>query len=208
MGEPARRQELTYADYVALEAESQERHAFHDGEMFAMAGGTPAHARRGARVAGLLDSALADRPCFASSSDQRVRIDDENAVYPDAVVVCPPVATSPTDPHAITNPTVIVEVMSPSSAPWDRDGKFKLYRALPSLQHYVLVASTHWEVDHFRRLPDGAWRLSSHGPGDHVDLDAVDVRLAVDEVYAKIEAAGGPARTAARPAGPAKSPQD
>ena len=208
MGEPAGCQELTYADYLAFEAESQERHAFHDGEMFAMAGGSPAHARLGARVAGLLDSALADRPCFASSSDQRIRIDNENAVYPDAVVICPPVATSPTDRDAITNPTVVVEVLSPSSAPWDRDGKFKLYRALPSLQHYVLVASTHWEVDHFRRLPDGAWRLSSHGPGDYVDLDAVSVRLAVDEIYAKIEAAGGPARTAARPAGPAKSPQD
>lgn len=208
MGEPARCQELTYADYLAFEAESQERHAFHDGEMFAMAGGSPAHARLGARVAGLLDSALADRPCFASSSDQRVRIDAENAVYADAVVVCPPLVPSPTDPDAITNPTVIVEVMSPSSASWDRDGKFKLYARLASLQHYLLVAATHWEVDHFRRLADGSWRMSTHGPGDAIDLDAIGVRLAVDEVYAKIEAAGGPARTAARPAGPSKSPQD
>jgi Uma2 family endonuclease len=100
---------------------------------------------------------------------------------------------------------VIVEVMSPSSAPWDRDGKFKLYRQLASVHHYLLVATTHWEIDHYRRLPDDSWRLSSHGPGGTVVLDAIGVTLDVDEVYAKVEDAGGPARTAARPTGPARS---
>ena len=206
MGEPAARLALTYEDYLAREAASDVRHAFHDGEMFAMAGGTPAHALLGANASAALRAALADKPCFASGSDQRVRVDAENAVYADAVVVCPPMAPSPSDPDAITNPTVIVEVLSPSSASWDRDGKFKLYGRLASLQHYLLVAATHWEIDHFRRLPDGTWRVSSHGPGESLDLDAIGVRLQVDDVYAKIEAAGGPARTEARPAGPSKSP--
>jgi hypothetical protein len=83
-------------------------------------------------------------------------------------------------------------VTSPTSAIWDRDGKFALYRTLPSLQHYVVVAHEAWQVDHFRRLPDGSWRMTSHGPGESLDLDALGITLAVNDLYAKVEAFGGP----------------
>ncbi len=79
-------------------------------------------------------------------------------------------------------------------------GKFALYRGLAALQHYVRVAHDAWQVDHFRRLTDGSWRMTRHGPGDRLDLDALGVTLAVDDLYDKVEAFGGPARTA-RPEG-------
>ncbi len=70
--------------------------------------------------------------------------------------------------------------------------------------HYVLVAQDHWQIDHFRRMDDGSWRMTSHGPGDEVHLDTLDVRFTVDEVYAKVEAFGGPSRDA-RPKGPPRT---
>lgn len=200
MAVPALSRSLSYADYLAHEAEASERHAFHDGELFAMAGGTPAHARLGARAVACLDAALAGHPCTATSADQRLYLGEGDAAYADAVVVCPPLERPPEDPHAITNPTLLLEVISPTSAGWDRDGKFALYRGLASLQHYVLVAHDAWQVDHFRRLPDGSWRMTRHGPGERLDLDALGVTLAVDDLYDKVEAFGGPARDA-RPAG-------
>ncbi len=192
MAAPVLERRWTHAEYLALELASNERHAFHEGEVYAMAGGTPAHALLGTNATRALGLALADKPCVATNSDQRIYLSSEHTVYADAVVVCPPLARTPADRDAITNPTLLLEVTSPTSATWDRDGKFALYRALPSLQHYVVVAHEAWQVDHFRRLPDGSWRMTSHGPGESLDLDALGVTLAVDDLYAKVEAFGGP----------------
>lgn len=204
MAGPAPSRRMSYADYLDHEAEASERHAFHDGELFAMAGGTPAHALLGTNATRALATALVSHPCTATNSDQRIYLGDDGAAYADAVVVCPPLARPPEDPHAITNPTLLLEVTSPTTSGWDRDGKFALYRGLASLQHYVLVAHDAWQVDHFRRLPDGSWRMTRHGPGERLDLDALGVTLAVDDLYDKVEAFGGPARDARpdrRPAG-------
>lgn len=192
---------MTYADYLRAEEQAAERHAFHDGEMYAMAGGTTVHALLATEVTRALGNALAEKPCAAVGADQRVAIDEDNATYPDALVLCPPVQRPPGDPHAVSNPTVLVEVLSPSTEVWDRTTKFALYARLASVQHYVLVAQDCWRVEHWRRMQDGAWRYTVHGAGDHVDLDAVGVRVPVDSLYAKAEAFGGPGRDA-RPATP------
>jgi Uma2 family endonuclease len=197
----AARLRTTYADYLRDEELASERHAFHDGETYAMAGGSTVHALLATEVVRALGNALVGRPCAAVGADQRVCIDEDDATYPDVAVLCPPIERPPHDPHAVTNPTVIVEVLSPSTELWDRSGKFALYARLGSLQHYVLVAQDRWRVEHLRRMEDGAWRLTVHGPGDVLVLDAVDVRVSVDELYAKVEAFGGPGRDA-KPAGP------
>ena len=115
---------VTYADYLRAEARSDARHAFHDGELYAMAGGTTVHALLATEIACALGNALAGNPCAAVGSDQRVAIDDDNATYPDALVLCPPVERPAGDPHAVTNPRVLVEVLSPSTEVWDRTTKF------------------------------------------------------------------------------------
>ena len=195
--------EITVEDYLRAEAEAPERHAFHDGEIFAMAGGSTVHALLAVEVGARLSVGLAGKPCAALSGDQRIHVDRGNVSYADVVVLCPPIERPPNDRHGVTNPTAIVEVLSPSTEGWDRGPKFALYKRLPSLVHYVLVAQDYWQIDHFRRMDDGSWRMTSHGPGDEVDLDTLGVRFKVDEVYAKVEAFGGPGRDAT-PRGPGR----
>jgi Uma2 family endonuclease len=192
MTEPGQRR--SYADYLAAEEIAAERHAFHGGEIFAMAGGTTVHALLATEATVLLGNALVGRPCAAVTTMLRIHIDADNATYPDVAVLCPPVQRPPDDPNAVSNPIVLVEVLSPSTEAWDRGGKFALYTTLPSLRHYLLVAQDSWRVEHYRREDDNSWRLTVHGPGDHVQLDAIDVRFAVDELYTKAEAFGGPTR--------------
>jgi len=181
-----------YKDYLAAEEVAAERHAFHNGEAFAMAAGTTLHALLATEFACLLGNALVGRPCAATSAHQRIHIDADNATYPDVAVLCPPLLRPPADPNAVSNPAVLVEVLSPSTEAWDRGGKFALYATLPSLRHYVLVSQDCWRVEHYRREGDGSWRLTVHGPGDALFLDTLEARIAVDELYAKSEAFGGP----------------
>lgn len=178
---------MTYADYLAFEATAEERHEFHDGELFAMSGGTPVHARLIQRVGTALDNALRGRPCLAQSSAQRVRATPTRAVYADALVVCPPLVHPDDDPDAITNPVVVVEVLSPTTEAFDRGAKFALYRALLSVQHVLFVSQGRRFIEHFRRQADGSWRLDEHAAGSVVRLEAVDAHLAVDDVYERIE---------------------
>jgi Uma2 family endonuclease len=196
-----RRRALRYADYLEAEAASPERHALHDGVVYAMTGGSTAHAVLTAELLRLLGNALAASPCFAASGDQRLYIDEDNATYADAVVLCPPLRRPPQDPHAVCNPTVIVEVLSPSTAAWDRGGKFDLYAQLPSLRTVLFIEQDQWRVEQRDRLDGGGWRLQAHGPGGVVRLDQPALTLEVDALYQRVEAAGGPGRgQAPRPA--------
>jgi len=192
MAPPARLVRSTREEYLAAEARSPVRRAFHGGEVFAMAGGSTVHALLSAEAVRLLGNALVGRPCAAAGADARVHIDDNNLTYPDALVVCPPVLRPPGDAHSIANPVVLVEMLSPSTEAWDRGGKFALYARMPSVRHVLLVSQEAWQITHHARAADGGWRTTLHGPGDTVALDALDVRLAVDEVYAKAQGFGGP----------------
>ena len=119
MGDPVQR--TSYAEYLALEAESEQRYEFVDGFVHAMAGGTPEHSRLAIAVAAELRSALAGSSCAVYGSDLKLRIDaTKRTTYADVVVVCGAEQTSPIDPNAITNPTMIVEVLSPSTEASDR----------------------------------------------------------------------------------------
>lgn len=148
-----------------------------------MAGGTPEHGRIQANLIREIGNALGRRPCVVFSSDVRVRIDaSDRTTYPDLSVVSGKREVSRIDPHAITNPVVIVEVLSESTEREDRGEKFAHYRRLGSLQEYVLVAQEARRIEVFRRSPQG-WVLSEAGPGEQLGLESVEVRVAVDDVY-------------------------
>lgn len=178
--------------YLAAEEASSERRALHNGEVFAMAGGSTVHALLSARAAALLDRALDGRPCAALSGDQRVHINETNVTYPDVVVACPPLERPPLDRHGISNPTLLVEVLSPSTEQWDRGGKLRLYRTIPSLRHVLFIAQTHWRVELWSRGEDGVWWLREAGPGGAVHLAHLDLTLEVDALYARSADFGGP----------------
>ncbi len=182
----------TWEDYLAEDEAFEGKLEFYDGEVYAMAGGTPAHAVITANMTGLVWSGLRGKPCMAMSPDQRVALDNDDACYPDVSVVCGEPVYKPR--HTLTNPTLLVEVLSPSTATWDRTGKLARYRALTSLRYVVLVAFDEWHLTLFAREDDGTWTWSTANPGESLELPLLGLSLAVDDVYANVERAGGPSR--------------
>lgn len=175
---------MTYSEYLAFEATSEVKHEFLRGEVWAMAGGTPSHAALQANVILALGTRLKGRPCRVFTSDLRVRISEtDRSTYPDVTVVCGKQQTAPEDPNAITNPTLIVEVLSESTEASDRGEKFQHYARLPSLQEYVLVSQKARRVDVFRRAEGESWTFVPFTTGN-VDLKALEVAISPDELYA------------------------
>ena len=163
MTAPARlRPRYSYAEYLAYERDTEHKHEFDDGEIVAMAGGSRRHNALALRIGAALDAAR--RPgCVAFQSDQRVRVlATGKATYPDVSLVCGPIAGDPADPDGstLTNPTLIVEVLSPATEAYDRGGKWQQYQLIPSLQEYVLVSQSEPRIEHYRRRPSGAWEYA------------------------------------------------
>jgi len=175
---------MTYAEYAAAESKSAIKHEWLNGEVFAMAGGTPEHAGLAASVIGELRSALRGHPCRVFSSDLRVKAQATGlGTYPDASVVYNKLETDAEDPQSIVNPTVLVEVLSDSSEAYDRGEKFAHYRRIPSLREYVLIAQHEPRIEVHRRNEFGRWELYEAGAGESIELASVGCQLSVDDVY-------------------------
>ena len=179
--------DVSYAEYLAFERDSEAKHEYVNGQIYAMSGGTPEHGRLAWNLMGLLHEALRGRPCTAFTSDVRVRIPATGrATYPDVSVVCGKLERDTEDADAITNPIVLVEVLSPSTESSDRGDKFLHYRRLPSLREYVLVAQDAPRIEVFSRGQDErgeTWVMTEAGPGQVARLPSLGVELAVDDVY-------------------------
>jgi Uma2 family endonuclease len=184
MTEPARQPSHTFAEYLALETKSDARHELVNGEILAMSGGTPEHSRLAASVIRELGVALRGRPCVTFTSDLRVRVQATGlTTYPDATVVCGRIEVDPEDKNTVTNPVVLVEVLSDSTETYDREDKRAHYRLIPSLREYVLVSQHERRIEHHHRNADGTWTLRDVRAGERARLDAVGCELAVDAVY-------------------------
>jgi len=179
----ARHHHYTYQEYLAFERSANVRHEFFDGEIYAMAGGTPTHAATCVNVSSLLRDQLRGRGCQTHSSDLRVRVLETGlATYPDVTVVCGRREIDPDDHNTVTNPTLVVEVLSPSSADYDRGEKLEHYKRIPSLREVVLVAHDERLIEVWRRGDGGAWSRREVRSGN-LTLTSVPCTLAVDEVY-------------------------
>lgn len=175
-------------EYLAFERTSSEKHEFHDGEVFAMAGARRRHNQLGARLGGLLDAALRGRPCEVYSSDMKVRIPNRDRyMYPDVSVACGEPLFEDEEELVLLNPLLICEVLSPTTQSYDRGDKFADYRTIPSLREYVLVAPQENRVEHHAWQPGGAWLLRElRQPGDVLVLSALGVEFPLSEIYAGI----------------------
>jgi Uma2 family endonuclease len=181
---PAHRIHHTWAEYLALERSSNVKHEYLDGQIYAMAGGTPEHAALAATVIGLLFPQLRDGRCRVHDADLRVRVRETGlATYPDVTVVCGKRERDPDDEQAVTNPTLIVEVLSRSTEEYDRGDKFEHYKRLPSLREYVLVSHRERSVEVWARGADNAWTCSVSRDGQAARLDSIGARLDVRELY-------------------------
>jgi Uma2 family endonuclease len=174
---------MTYAEYLAVEEAADTKHEYVDGRVVAMAGGTLEHSRLQGEVAYQLRRQLESSGCRVLTSDARVRIESTNSArYPDVSVVCREVERAVDDPEGLANPTLLVEVLSPSTERSDRGEKFAHYKHIASLQEYVLVAQDDARIEVFRRTDDG-WLLNEAGPGQSLELRSIDATLDVDALY-------------------------
>jgi len=192
MSLPARRL-FSDDEYLLLERAARHRSELVNGEIYAMAGASETHILIAGNVFAELHAQFKGRPCRAYANEMRVQINTTGAyVYPDVTAVCGDPVFRP-DAHldTLTNPTLVVEVLSPSTEDYDRDEKAAHYRRLPSLREYVLVAQDRPHVEVYRRrgdAPAGAeWILSeANGLNETVRLAAVGCDLALSEIYDRI----------------------
>jgi Uma2 family endonuclease len=179
--------DVTPEQYLELERKSDIKHEYYNGRMWAMSGGTVTHATISGNVTSALDVALRGTPCRYFNSDLRLAVHSSSLyTYPDAMVVCGPLQLL--EPDTIANPVVIFEVLSPSTAAWDRGGKFRRYRSIPALQEYVLISQDAYVVEKYERQPDSRWLLSeSSGLEAVLALNSVPCTIALRDVYRWVE---------------------
>lgn len=177
------RRRNSYAEYLELDETSNVKLEFFDGEIFAMAGGTPDHAELAMNV-GIALAPVRDHGCHVHSSDLRIRVLATGlAAYPDVTVVSGPKQFDPESRTTVINPISIVEVLSDSTQQYDRGEKIEHYRQIPSLQLCLLVSHRQRQIEVWRRDADGSWSSAEYHTGAVIELDAIGVRFAVDEVY-------------------------
>lgn len=187
----------TVDEYLALEREAEERHEYLDGVIYAMAGESPEHGAICMNLSRIVSTRLLGTPCQAFSKDIKVRSGpDPKALhplkglfsYPDLVVVCGELRFHDKYRDVLLNPTVIIEVLSPTTEAFDRGQKFWRYRTyLSSLVDYVLVSQSIPMIDHYVRRPDGEWVLSTVGDlGDSLSLGSIDCNLRLADVYDRV----------------------
>jgi len=179
---------LSYEEYLELEERSDERHFYWDGEIFAMSGASEPHNVIETSLVIALSGALKGHPCRPYTGNLRLRSlrQPTRSAYADAVVVCGKPNKHPGDRHATSNPTVVFEVLSPSTERFDRGEKFAWYRSFDTLRSYVLVSQERVSVEHFHREGD-LWTLRVHGPGDQLTLPELEVSLPVDAFYEGVD---------------------
>jgi Uma2 family endonuclease len=166
-----------------VDAESAIKHEYLDGMILAMAGGTPDHAGLAAAITAALNRQLEGKRCRVFSADLRVRaVATGFAGYPDVTVVCNTLKRDPEDANTAINPTVVIEILNPSTEQYDRGEKLRQYQGIESLAHVVLVAYDQKRIDVWSRSGHG-WVVTTAGAGEKAVLDTVGCVLDVDAVY-------------------------
>lgn len=175
---------MSHAQYLELERRSEEKHEYLRGEVWAMAGGTPSHARIAANVIGTLIAALRGKPCGVFSSDLRVRVvETDRSTYPDVTVICGKREIAADDENAVVNPTLIVEVLSDATEASDRGEKFAHCQRLESLRDYVLVSQADRRIEAFSRGAGASWLMTPYGPGQRRPLPSLGIEIDLDAIY-------------------------
>ncbi len=176
---------LTEEQYLEIERFAETKSEFHNGRMFAMSGGSPNHALLGNRIGALLDRQMPPG-CRTFNSELRIRVASAGLyTYPDCSVICGELQFAGDQNDVVTNPLLIVEVLSPSTEGYDRGKRFEMYRTIPSFREYLIVHQDQRHVERFSKQDDGSWLLREHtGPDGSVAIARLGVHIALAELYA------------------------
>jgi len=180
---------LTVEQYLRNERAAEFRSEYLNGEVFAMAGGGVNHAIIAAAAIVQLGEQLRHTRCFVTGSDLRLFCKPSNVLtYPDVVVVCEPRRFLDGEKDTLTDATVIIEVLSPSTRNYDRGEKFRFYRSLPSFAEYLLLAQDAVRAEHHVRQDDGSWVFREFsGPDVLIELHSIGCRLELGTLYERVE---------------------
>jgi len=177
----------TAEEYLTLERSASSKSEFHDGQIYAMTGASRKHNLITVNIAGELRNQLKKRPCEAYGSDMRVKVTEARSYhYPDIVVACGTPEFEDAHVDTLLNPTLLIEVLSPSTEAYDRGGKFAHYRKIPTLREYLLVAQDQPSIERYVRQGD-VWILTEAvGLEADMPLESIDCVLSLCEVYDKV----------------------
>ncbi|MDD2722946.1 MAG: Uma2 family endonuclease [Methylovulum sp.] len=177
----------TAEEYLTLERNAPYKSEFHNGQIFAMTGASRKHNLVSINIAAELRSQLKKRPCEAYINDMRVKAAEMRSYYyPDIAVVCGVARFEDNMLDTLLNPTVVIEVLSPSTEAYDRGGKFSHYRKIASLREYLLVAQDQPIIECFTRQENGWVLTETTGLDAVVKLASIDCSLSLREVYDKV----------------------
>jgi len=187
MSSAATKKRFTPQEYLALERKSETRSEYYNGEIFAMSGASREHNLISVNLLRDIGNQLEDRPCEAYTSDMRVSIEATGLyTYPDVSVVCGEPRFQDLEVDTLLNPTVIVEVLSPTTEAYNRGVKFRHYRRIGSLREFVLISQDRMMVERFTRQGND-WVLSDMTDPDQVlKLESIGCQIPLGRIYAKV----------------------
>lgn len=192
MGQAAAVRRMSAGDFLDWDASQRVRHEFVQGEVFAMAGAGEAHVTVAGNLYGALRRHLHGSPCRTFITGMKLRVEAADAFfYPDVMVTCSPADAA--DPLVKREPLLLVEVLSPATAAYDRGDKFVAYRRLDSPSEYLLVDPDSRRCDLYRRGADGLWVLHPFESGEAVALDSVSLTLAAEALWGEVPPPAAPA---------------
>ena len=170
-------------EYFALEEQSEVKHDFFDGEIFARTGADIAHNLIGLNFAASFRQALRGQPCKVLMEGVQLAVQEgRHYTYPDVMITCDPIDQQAK--RIVKAPILLIEVLSPSTAEYDRGRKFNQYKQLPSLQHYLLVSQTSWLVEWYRREANNIWSFTALVEADDaLFIPDLNINLTVAEIY-------------------------
>ncbi|HEX4231528.1 MAG TPA: Uma2 family endonuclease [Bryobacteraceae bacterium] len=176
---------LTEDEYLRLDRKAETKSEFHDGQMFAMAGGSLNHSLLANSIGALLRGQVA-AGCRVFNADLRIKIPaSKTYTYADCSVICGEPEFSGDQQDVVLNPVLIVEVLSPTTEGYDRGKKFELYRTIRSFREYLLVHQDRRRIEHYSRQDDGSWLLREHsGTEGSVAVDVLGVHISLSDLYA------------------------
>ena len=180
---------FTPEEYLTLERAAEFKSEFIDGQIYAMSGGSPKHSTISVNVTGQIHGQLKGRLCQAFSNVMKVRTGTQNLFsYPDLTVVCDEPRFHDSQQDVLLNPTLIVEVLSPSTEAFDRRRKFSQYQEIASLQTYVLIAQDTPRIEQYVRQEDNSWNVSIvTGLENSIYLASINCQLLLADVYERVE---------------------
>ena len=177
---------ISSEEYLLWESSQMEKHEYVAGEVFAMGGASRRHVTISGNLFAALDEALTGTPCRAYMADMKIEIAAKRSYfYPDVFVTCNQ------DDHraeqTMSNPVLVAEVLSPSTAAYDRGDKFIAYRSLPTLKEYLLIDPDHQQLELFRKGADGLWVLHDFASGQTLRFASVEVAITWERLFRNVD---------------------